>query len=123
MRARAIKAPLESAIVRAILDYLRLDGRVLAWRQNTGAAKLVGKGGRVRPVRFSQPGAADIQGVITRGPNRGRFIALEVKRPGGVADPHQLAWGAAIEKAGGIYEVVRSVEQVRDVLNAEAGPR
>lgn len=111
--------PSETAIVRGILDYLRLDGRLAAWRQNTGGARFKGAEGKERVVRFSERGAADVQGVLRPS---GRFVALEVKRPGGVAEPHQRAWGQVIEAAGGVYRVVHSIDEARAVLD-ELAPR
>lgn len=48
---------------------------------------------------------------------KGRFIAIEVKRPeGGVTSPLQKLKLKQIEDAGGVAIVARSVEEVRDQL-------
>lgn len=111
--------PSETMIVRGILEYLRIDGRMVAWRQNTGVARHQNKDGSQRFVRFSENGAADIQGVLRPS---GRFVALEVKRPGLDAEPHQRAWGQVIESAGGVYRVVHHIDEARAVLD-ELAPR
>ena len=46
----------------------------------------------------------------------GKFIGLEVKAPGGRLSEHQEAARTAIVRACGIYEVVRSVEEVERFL-------
>lgn len=49
--------------------------------------------------------------------HRGRFIAIEVKKPkGGVVSPLQQLKLSQIHNNGGIAFVARSVEDVRDVL-------
>lgn len=53
--------------------------------------------------------------------HHGHFVALEVKRPGERATPIQRAQLERIEKAGGIAEVVRSVEDVKRVLKEVGG--
>jgi hypothetical protein len=47
---------------------------------------------------------------------RGRFIGLEVKLPGNTPSPLQEKVLREIKAAGGIAEVVTSVEQVRNLL-------
>jgi hypothetical protein len=47
---------------------------------------------------------------------RGRFIGLEVKLPGNTPSPLQEKVLREISRAGGIAEVVTSVEQVRNLL-------
>lgn len=59
----------EGAIVRGILDWLQLSG-IVAWRNNTGAAKSPdGK----RFIRFGEPGSPDIIGCLPDG----RLLAIE----------------------------------------------
>jgi hypothetical protein len=52
---------------------------------------------------------------------RGRFVALEIKAPGGVASPWQRREIAAIVEAGGIAEVVWTVEQVMAIVERVDG--
>ena len=96
----------EREIQRVILDWLKLQG-IFAWRQNTGA---VTEGKRF--IRFSIPGCADILGVLPGG----RFLALEVKRPGHPPTPEQYAFLRSIERAGGLAAVVTSLEDAMAVL-------
>ena len=92
----------EQGLTAAILAALgsRPDCRV--WRQNTGVAAY-----GHRAVRFGVPGQADISGILAGG----RRLELEVKRPGERTTPEQDRWGAMIVKFGGVYAVVRSVEE------------
>lgn len=103
--------PRETDIVRSILDGLHACG-VMAWRVNTGA--MAGShNGKSRFVRFGPRGQADIQGVLDPS---GRFLALEVKRPGGKATPDQLDWLQRVRDAGGVAQVVTSWAETEELL-------
>lgn len=48
---------------------------------------------------------------------RGVFLGLECKRPsGGVVTPKQKAVGAEIQRAGGMWFVIRSADDAREAL-------
>ncbi len=51
----------------------------------------------------------------------GRFFALEVKAKGNGQQPSQKAVQEIVERNGGIYAVVRSVDDVKAVLAAQRG--
>lgn len=102
--------PRETDIVRSILDGLAACG-VLAWRVNTGAVTGNHKG-KSRFIRFGPKGQADIQGIW----HGGRFLAIEVKRPGGKITPDQADWLARVRNAGGIALVVHSWTEVSQKL-------
>jgi len=93
----------EGAVLKTILDYLALRG-VYHWRSNTGR-----RGG----VSYGKVGSADILGIL---PN-GRFLAIEVKRPGGVASFEQLEFLANIAKNGGVAFVADNLQTVIDHLS------
>ena len=116
-RARGF-VPTEAQVLRGILAYLAHEPRVLAWRNNTGAARLPGRGGKEQIVRFGVRGAADILGVLRPS---GRLIALEVKRPGKDLESHQRAWGDAITAAGGHYACVHSIDEARAEVERAGG--
>jgi len=86
----------EADITRAILDYLALVG---AW-----SLKVHGHLGQ-------RAGVPDILACL-----RGRFVAIEVKRPGGRLSPHQRRELLAIVAAGGVALVVDGVGQVITAL-------
>jgi len=60
---------------------------------------------------FSKAGTPDLIGSL-----RGRFIAIEVKQPGGVVSPLQEAHIKLIRQAGGIAFVAYSLEDVKREL-------
>jgi hypothetical protein len=117
----------EQAIQSQILVAIgALDG-VLVWRQNVGkapsawkrvggfaAARLRGllsiddprplyvSSGRL--VQYGAPGQPDIMAIAA-----GRFVGIEVKTEIGRQSANQKIWQAAIEAAGGVYVLARSV--------------
>lgn len=82
---------------------------VACWKNNTGTATIHG-----RPVKFSEPGAADVFAVY-----RGRFYGLECKTGAGRQSADQKKWQAKIERAGGVYVVVRSIQDARRALGVQ----
>jgi hypothetical protein len=50
-------------------------------------------------------------------PKTGRFLAIEVKRPGGKATPEQQQFIDTINQAGGLAFVARSVEEVEKYIS------
>jgi hypothetical protein len=96
----------EADIQKAILQYLAVK-HIFHFRNNTGATKTE-RGGF---VRFGTPGSPDIIVV-----DKGIFIGIEVKRPGGKLSPHQKAFCDALLQAGGRYVVAQSLEDVMEIL-------
>lgn len=102
----------ESDIQAAILIYVTSLPRSYFWRQNTGVFH--DAEGR-RRVRACPKGTPDIIGALN-----GRFIVIEVKRgKGGVHMEDQKNWQRNCERAGGLYILARSVDDVRDRLVME----
>lgn len=92
----------ESAVLRAVRVELprRVPGLVL-WRNASGYDE------RANQRYGLCPGAADLIGIY-----RGRFVALEIKRPrGGVVSEEQTMFLALVLERGGIAAVVRSVDE------------
>lgn len=83
----------------------RVDGLCL-WRNNIGVAEMRGY-----KVRFGVggPGGADLLGLY-----RGRFVAVEVKTETGRQSEEQRVFQKLVEKLGGIYVVLRSVEAANE---------
>lgn len=102
--------PTEQEIQTAILDYLAMR-RHFVWRNNTGGRPWIDNRGKQRLMKFGLKGSADILGVHA---NSGRFIAVEVKRPGTAPTPEQMIFLENVANRGGIAFVARSVE---DVIN------
>lgn len=119
----------ETDTVRAILQYLHLKG-ILAWRMNSRVVMLPGKGGKDTPYRMGGvKGMADIIGCVppirpaagSFGLSRdwpyvagGHFLAIEVKSKDGKPTPEQSAFLAAVNRAGGIAFIARSVKDVQE---------
>jgi hypothetical protein len=93
---------------------------VRLYRNNTGT--LYDRQGR--PVAFGlAKGSADLIGWTTRtitpdmvGQQVAVFTSLEVKTPTGRVSPEQRQWLEAVQAAGGIAGVVRSVEEAEALL-------
>mgnify|MGYP006273510687 CR=1 FL=1 len=94
------------------------------YRNNTGT--LYDRQGR--PVTFGlAKGSADLIGWTTRtitpdmvGQTVAVFTSLEVKTPTGRVSPEQRQWLEAVQAAGGVAGVVRSVEEAEELLRVVA---
>ncbi len=97
----------ENTLQRACLEYLELR-QITAWRNNTGVLR----NPRGRPVRYGVVGSGDIFAVLPDG----RFASIECKVNNNKPSAEQLDWRAAIQAAGGIAIVARTVDDVEDML-------
>lgn len=88
----------EKEIVSAILRYLKAVPRCFAWKEHGGM--------------YGTAGIPDIIACID-----GRFFAFEVKTPVGKTTVLQAATIRKILACGGTAAVVRSVDEVRAVIN------
>ncbi|NCX94329.1 MAG: VRR-NUC domain-containing protein [Gammaproteobacteria bacterium] len=103
-----MQKPNETSEVKVILDYLERFTKFVCWRQNQGAMKL-----DTRYIRFSyRDGISDIIGIAPDG----RFVAIEVKRPGKKPTPTQAEFLEMIRRQGGIAIVATSLQSVIDQL-------
>lgn len=101
----------ETRLVYSILDALAKEPGVVAWRNNTGQARIHGS-----HVRYGLGnGSADIIAIV--GP-RGRFLALECKLEKEKQRQAQIEWQLEVEFMGGKYVVVRSVAEARAAVKA-----
>ncbi len=96
--------PLESEIQRSILDWLTLK-RIFHFRCNN-QGRWLASANRWIPTAGIK-GVADILGFY-----KGKFFALEVKRPGGKVTPEQTAFLEVVKSHGHIGEVVYSLQDV-----------
>lgn len=125
-RAPARCATPESAILRAVHATIGALPYVCLWRNNVGVARYPGRTGLAR-VRYGLvPGSADLVGVLRRADGAGLFLALEVKAPGGRADPAQADFLDLVRRFGGVAGVVRSPAEalafVQAARRAPSGP-
>jgi hypothetical protein len=100
---------LENDIQRTILDYLSYRG-VFHYRNNTSGI-YIAKSQSYRPSHSK--GASDIIGCT----KEGRFLAIEVKKPGGKATPEQKEFIEKVNASGGLAFIAYSVEDVEKHLN------
>lgn len=85
---------------------------LVLWRNNVG--QMIDKDGRRVVFGVGGKGAADLIGIWTHADGRGQFVAIELKAERGRQTPEQLTYQALIESKGGVYAVIRSVEQARE---------
>lgn len=108
-----MKPLLEKDIQKQILDWLRLHGAT-AIRVNSGAMAGDYKG-KKRFVRMNDTvGCSDILCCW-----RGRFVAIEVKRPGNKPTLDQESFLQTVERSGGLAIVAYSVDDVEKELRNE----
>ena len=108
---KASGEPSEAQILKAIMQYLRRHPKVATVaRYNSGTFR---EGNRFIRAN-TQRGQSDIQGML----KGGRVFCLEAKSRTGRATPEQLQYLQTIRSAGGIGEVVRSVDDVIRILEA-----
>jgi mevalonate kinase len=92
----------ESEIIAGIKDYLKTVDNCFYWKEHGS--------------QFGQAGIPDIICCIG-----GRFIAFEVKTDKGKTTVLQEITLRKIRKAGGTAEVVRSVREVKDLIERLKG--
>lgn len=95
-------------LIRAIL--LSVSPLGMAWSNNTGVLRDRDD----RPVRYGLPGSSDIIAIIA-----GRFVGIEAKVGRDRQRPNQVAFATAVQRAGGLYILARSVDDVTDALRLE----
>lgn len=99
---------IESQLQDRVRLILGADPAGVWWRNNTGVAEI--RGHRVR-YGVGNPGGADLIGLF-----RGVFVAVEIKTPTGRQSPDQIKWQRLVESKGGLYVIVRSEQDARDLL-------
>lgn len=103
-----IYEPLEKDIQKSILDYLHAK-KVFCWKQaNTGIYKPDGSG----YIPIGLKGVSDILGCY-----KGRFLAIEVKRPSGKLSPDQELFLNHVRENGGIALVARSIDDIINIIS------
>lgn len=108
--------PTEAQVQAAILRYLAVDKRVV-WHARMNSGK-----GWFRPhkaieerwMRFGFPGCPDILGQL----GDGRYLAVEVKAPGGKRREEQVAHIAMAQAAGAVALFAESVDAVRRAIDS-----
>ena len=108
---------------QSIQQHIRIacsTGATRLFRNNTGTLR----DANGRPVQFGlAKGSADLIGWTTRtitadmvGQRVAVFTSIEVKTPTGRVSPEQRQWLEAVQTAGGIAGVARSVEDALRIV-------
>ena len=99
MKNRKVK---ESELQKLILDYLKAKN-IFHYRNNSGAFK----NSEGHFYRFGANGSPDI--VIVK---NGQYIGCEIKGTGGLQSQYQKDFQEGLEKAGGKYLLIYSLEEL-----------
>ncbi len=97
----------ESLIQAEILNWLKTT-KLMFWRSNSGSLFLHG-----RHINLGPLGCADISMVV---PTTGRFVGMEVKSAKGKIRPDQITYAKCLTEAGGLYFVVRNLQDAKDAV-------
>lgn len=104
----------ESQLVSAIIrrcwferSWLTID------RANSGARTFTDSNGRKGYFKGHKAGTPDLIGYYAP---EGKFIGLEVKLPGKKQQPSQLLFQDDVEAKGGVYRVVRSLDELEVII-------
>lgn len=100
-----MKVQKEKDIQKAIIDYLRLKRCLVFKHHSTGFTM---KDGEARAFRYGDKGIADIIGCLPSG----RFLAVEVKRPGKEPTPEQDQFLLEVNSRGGLGIVAHSIDDI-----------
>jgi penicillin-binding protein-related factor A (putative recombinase) len=101
----------ESDIQKSILDYLSLIPGCFVFRTNNIGVPLRDSSGKTSFRPSPVKGLSDILCCF-----KGRFIALEVKRPKGKVTQHQTRFLNQVKESGGVGAVVHSIEEVKELF-------
>lgn len=96
----------ESEIQKAIMDYLKIKKFVVFKHRNVGIFKQSTK--QYIPLPAGELGISDIIGCT----KDGKFLAIEVKRPGGKPSPNQVDFLQRVRQNGGIAILAYSLDDV-----------
>lgn len=96
----------EGEIKREIMQYLSRLSEGMFWINSS-----IGIRGRKINSRYQLTGVGDILGLY-----RGRFVAIEVKKPTGVVSEVQEKFIQRVTSKGGLAFVARSLEDVVKLL-------
>lgn len=97
----------ESALSRAVRDYLALHADCCVFRVFCGAVRAEHGGF----IKGAPNGTADYVGTCC-----GVALALELKSATGRVRPEQRAFGERWQSCGGVYRVVRTLDDVADAM-------
>jgi hypothetical protein len=100
--------PLEAEVLKSVVKALKSDPRVARVQRNQSGVFHEGD----RWIRVGERGLLDLTVYL----KSGRYIEIEVKRPGGAPKPHQAARIADIKSQGGLAGYAWSAESALALL-------
>lgn len=103
----------ESDIQRTILAYLTLRG-IFHYKNSTVGIYKQSTGSYIPSQSIGSP---DIVCII-----KGKYVGLEVKRPGGKQSEHQKEFQQNLERAGGTYILTSSLDDLISKLEKNKPP-
>lgn len=116
----------ESDIIRAVNDYLQIQRnrkKLMFIRNNSGAMPIVDNKNKRRYIRFGDKGSPDFlvfMGNYFAAEDYSfgfiKTIAVEVKSETGIQSEDQIEWQADFEKLSGEYYIIRSIEELIDII-------
>lgn len=108
--SEACKPEREADIQQAIRLALGLVPGLVLFRNNIGATMHPGTS---RPVHYGVggKGGSDLIGLLN-----GRFVALEIKRPGGRVTAEQLGFIEVVRNNGGFAAIVHSIDEAHAAI-------
>lgn len=98
----------EKFLQNQIIEWLNANTDGMFWQNDS-----IGIRGRKRQNRYRPNGIADVLGVLD-----GQSIAIEVKTPKGKILQSQIVFAEKFRRSGGLYYVVRSFEDLSELVKA-----
>lgn len=120
-KRRAKKRNPETNLQNAALAAVGIRSDVLIWRQQSGVFRSMTDPSRI--VRVGTVGMSDALAVVEVevtpemvGKRVGVAVGIEFKAGSGKQSKAQAAWQRALEKRGGVYGIVRSVDDLNALI-------
>ena len=102
----------ESELQRTIIALLKYYHSVYVIRNNSFSGKIIRPNGSTGYVQNSKKGSPDL--ILCK---NGLWIGIELKTEDGKQSPDQREAEKCIREAGGLYFIVRDVDEMEHVLN------
>lgn len=102
----------EKDVLKSITDFFALFKYIKVWRNNSGIAQVKGKGNLDYWLKLAPKGTPDLIGYLPDG----KFIGIEVKKPGGEVSREQQDFLDDLNNKGGLGFVAYSLDDVVDTL-------
>lgn len=98
----------EKHLQNRIIEFMNEATKGLFWQNDS-----IGIRGRKRENKYRPNGVPDILGVVN-----GIFVGIEVKSKTGRMLPSQIEFSLRFKKAGGLYFVIKSMEEMIETSKA-----